>query len=54
MITAYGCRHRPERLYTWTAPAIANRPEQGSVLCVVCCDCGQTWEKLQKSARKAA
>jgi len=45
------CEHRPERLYAWVVPKVHNRPDLGSVLCVACCDCGETWERDHKAAR---
>lgn len=33
------CKHKPERLFSWIVQCII----EGTVLCVGCCDCGESW-----------
>lgn len=50
------CKHPPRRQRSWIAPIIYNVPEAGSVIVLVCCDCGKAWERAlpkPKTQRKA-
>jgi hypothetical protein len=41
------CKHPPERLFSWMAEDCT-----GKYLCIGCCECGKTWEKLFPKERR--
>lgn len=36
------CKHKPQRLFSW----IVQCPVEGTLLCIGCCDCGESWTRV--------
>lgn len=37
------CPHPPSRYFCWIVKEIANDPDSKDILCIGCCDCGESW-----------